>query len=96
MKIICAKREWSFDKNDTAKKLVHICLEKGLIPTYWQCHFTSLHTVLESAIPTPRNKQAGHGAGAQPIPDLPDELVSYILHMTAATILFLTEAEAKL
>ena len=96
MKIICTKRNWIFTKSDAAARLVQICLDNGLIPSYWQSHFTGLRTILESAIPTPRNKQAGHGAGVQPVPDPPDELVSYVLHMTAATILFLTEAEAKL
>lgn len=96
MKIIATKRKWPFDKTKAAAELVRVCLDNGLIPAYWQSHFTGLRTILESAIPTPRNKQAGHGAGTQAQQLPPDELVAYVLHMTAATILFLTEAERKL
>lgn len=96
MKIICTKRKWNFDKAKGAAELVKVCLDKGLIPPYWQSHFSGLRSILESAIPTPRNKQGGHGAGAQPVHKPPDELVAYVLHVTAATMLFLTEAERKL
>lgn len=96
MKIICTKRKWNFDPTKGAAGLVKVCLDEELIPQYWQSHFNGLRSVLELAIPTPRNKQAGHGAGAQPIQKPPDELVAYVLHVTAATILFLSDAEAKL
>ncbi len=96
MKIICTKRKWSFEKAKGAADLVKVCLDKGLVPPYWQAHFSGLRSILESAIATPRNKQAGHGAGAQPVQTPPNELVAYVLHVTAATILFLTEAERNL
>jgi hypothetical protein len=96
MKIICTKRKWQFDKARGALELVQVCLDNGLIPAYWQSHFAGLRSVLSSAILTPRNKQAGHGAGSDPIHKPPDELVAYVLHMTAATILFLTEADRHL
>jgi hypothetical protein len=96
MKIICTKRHWQFDKAKGAADLVRVCLANGLIPPYWQSHFAGLRSILESAIPTPRNKQAGHGAGAQSVQVPTHELTAYVLHMTAATILFLTEAERKL
>ena len=35
MKIICSKRGWPFDPRSTAAELIKICLEKGLIPSYW-------------------------------------------------------------
>jgi uncharacterized protein DUF7014/AbiJ-like protein len=63
MKIICSKHNWKFDGSKGAADLVRVCLEKGLVPHYWQSHFSGLRSVLESAIPTPRNKEAGHGAG---------------------------------
>lgn len=96
MKVICTKRKWPFDPKAAAKDLVNVCLSNGLIPPYWQGHFGGLRSVLESAISTPHNRQAGHGAGAGVAPEVPDELVSYVLHMTAATVLFLSEAEKKL
>ena len=97
MKIICTKRNWPFDSSKaTARPLVKACLDNGLIPPYWQTHFSGLQNVLESSIATPRNKQGGHGAGAAPAPDIPNELVAYVLHMTASTVLFLSEAEKSL
>lgn len=95
MKIIIHGRGWKFDPNDSAATLVRICFEQKLIPDYFQSHFSGLRSILESAIPTPRNKQAGHGAGAGPARVVPNELASYVLNLTAATILFLTEADAK-
>ncbi|UXN07127.1 hypothetical protein N6A79_03720 [Bartonella sp. HY761] len=51
-----------------------------------------LQGLLESSVPTGRNKLAGHGQGANPI-EIPDYIASYILHMTASTIVFLINAE---
>jgi hypothetical protein len=96
MKIIATKRNWGDVQNKPAAQLVNLCLINGLIPAYWQAHFTGLRQILESAIPTPRNRSAGHGAGAAPSATPPNELTSYVLHMTASTILFLTEADKGL
>ena len=96
MKVICGKRRWEFDTRASASDLVRICFDNGLIPSYWQAHFAGLRSVLESAISTPRNRQAGHGAGSGSPPEIPNELVSYVLHMTAATVLFLSESEKRL
>ncbi|MCP3369893.1 STM4504/CBY_0614 family protein [Bradyrhizobium cajani] len=97
MKALCDKRGWTYDKNKaSASDLVNICLSQGLIPSFWQGHFAGLRSVLQSGIPTARNRQAGHGSGTQARPEPPDELVAYVLHMTASTILFLSEAEKRL
>jgi hypothetical protein len=97
MRAICDKRGWAYDKNKaSASDLVNICLSEGLIPSFWQGHFAALRTVLQSGIPTARNRQAGHGSGTQARPEPPDELVGYVLHMTASTILFLSESEKRL
>lgn len=95
MKIICAKRRWLVDKNAPASALVKACLDNGLVPEFWQGHLSGLKNILENAIPTPRNKLGGHGAGAAPH-HVSDELAGYVLNMTASTILFLGEAERKL
>ena len=42
-----------------------------------------------------RNKVAGHGAGNE-VREIPEYLVSYILHMTASTIVFLIKADESL
>jgi hypothetical protein len=97
MKVICAKRRWPFDPNkSSASELIKTCLDNGLIPPYWDNHFTGLRTMLTSGIPTARNRQGGHGAGTAANSEPPSQLVSYVLHMTASTILFLAESEKTL
>jgi hypothetical protein len=78
MKTICEKRGWTYNKGDSAKTLIEICFEKGLIPSFWQSHFSSLRSLLESGIPTARNKLGGHGDGVDPI-DVPQYLSAYVL-----------------
>lgn len=92
MKTICQKRKWAYDPNDSSKKLIEICYEKGLVPTFWQQNMSALRGLLEGGVPTGRNKLSGHGQGTSPIV-IPDYIVSYILHMTAAAIVFLAKGE---
>ena len=91
LKIICRKKGWSFDEKDTAKKLIAIVFDQGLIPKYLQSEFSSLRSVLESGIPTIRNKDSAHGRGDKPR-NVPAYLAAYVLHLTASTIVFLIEA----
>ncbi len=95
MKAICDKRKWVYKKNDTAKALILICFNNNLVPSFWQQQLSSLRSMLESSIPTGRNKLSGHGQGALPVA-VPDYLVAYMLHMTASTLVFLTTAELNL
>lgn len=92
MKSICDKHKWKYQANATAKTLIQICLDKGLVPSFWQTQLTSLRSILESSIPTGRNKLSGHGQGTEST-TIPNYLVSYMLHMTASTLVFLTTAE---
>lgn len=95
LKVICAKQSWKIKETDTASKLLDVCYKQMLIPTFWQNHMTGLRATLEGGVPTGRNKTSGHGQGAVPT-DVPDHLVSYVLHMTAATIVFLVKSEQAL
>lgn len=95
MKSICDKRGWGYSSNATAKNLIQSCLDNELIPAYWQQNFTSLRSLLESSVPTGRNKLGGHGQGVATTTVL-DHLVAYMLHMTASALVFLGEAEASL
>ncbi len=95
MKAICEKRGWSYNKNSTAKVLVQVCFDNELVPIFWQQQLGSLRSMLESGIPTGRNKLSGHGQGSVPV-SVPDYLVAYMLHMTASTLVFLTTAEKDL
>ncbi len=95
MMAICDKREWIYPKEATANKLIKVCFENELIPSFWQSQLTSLQNLLTSSIPTGRNKLGGHGQGSKSV-KVPDYLVAYMLHMTASTLVFLIEAEKKL
>ncbi|EPM5582791.1 STM4504/CBY_0614 family protein [Vibrio vulnificus] len=95
MKAICDKRDWKYANNATSRALIQVCFDNGLIPTFWQQQLTSLRSLLESSIPTGRNKLSGHGQGNEII-TIPDHLVAYMLHMTASTLVFLATAEEKI
>ncbi|MEX0608654.1 MAG: hypothetical protein WD016_09890 [Balneolaceae bacterium] len=95
MKAICDKRKWKYDKTATAKQLIKICLDHELIPLFWQSKFSSLRSLLEGSIPTGRNKLSGHGQGSTPT-TVPPHIVSYMINMTASTIVFLLKAGEEL
>ena len=90
MKIICKEKGWPIDPNHTAKKLIQICFDNGLVPLFMQSQFTSLKSALESGIPTLRNKLGGHGQGQTP-QSASDEITRYALNLTASNIIFLVE-----
>jgi hypothetical protein len=60
MKIICSEKEWNYKQTDTAKTLIQIYFQSQLVLTFTQNQFTSLKSLLESGIPTIRNKLGGH------------------------------------
>lgn len=91
LKSICAKRGWTMKPTDTAKTLLETCFSNGLIPSYLQAHFASLRAMLESGVPTVRNKPGGHGQGDKPVA-VPEYMVRYVLNATATGILLLAQA----
>lgn len=95
MKTICINNDWDFDIRDTAKKLINKCVVNGLFPEYYQNHLNALFTLLESSVPTIRNKESGHGQGEE-ITYVDSSVVAYTLHMTAAAIVMLGEMDSKL
>lgn len=90
MKIICSEKGWAYKQTDTAKTLIHTCFQNQLIPTFTQNQFTSLKSLLESGIPTIRNKLGGHGQGQTPN-KVDNELTRYALNLTGSNIIFLIE-----
>ena len=94
LKAICQKRGWSYSERDTVRRLIEIVLEKGLIPAFMQSHFTGLRCVLESGVPTVRNRLSGHGQGPHEI-TVPEYIAAYVLHLTASNILFLARADEE-
>jgi len=91
MKTICSLRGWQTRATDTAKNLIETCLSNGLFPIYFDSQFSSIRSLLESGIPTVRNKNGGHGQGSSPV-TVPEYLARYALNLTATTILFMVEA----
>lgn len=90
MKVICKEKGWNYNQTDTAKKLIQVCFTNSLVPTYVQNQFTSLQNLLESGIPTIRNKLSGHGQGQIP-QKVDDEMTRYGLNLTGTNIIFLVE-----
>lgn len=92
MKVICTKRKWAFKPRDTAKELIDVCLKNGLTPPLIHSHIRGVRATLARGIPTIRNRLPGHGQQVQLI-DVPSHYAGYMLHLTAATILFLIKSE---
>ena len=91
IKAICKKRQWTYNETDTISRLIGIVFDEELIPTFMQSHFSGLRSTLEAGVPTARNRQSGHGQGANII-TVPEYMAAYALHLTASNILFLAKA----
>lgn len=93
MKTICHLRGWAVQPGDTAKNLISVCLNNGLVPSYLGSQVGSLRSLLESGVPTVRNRNGGHGQGAMPVA-VPEYIARFALNLTATNILFMVEANA--
>ena len=91
MKTICGLKGWTCQPNDTAKTLIEVCIAKGLFPTFMQSHIGNLRAILESGVPTVRNKLGGHGQGAT-VTTVSESTARFALHSTAANILLFVES----
>lgn len=94
MKAICHKRGWAYSQNDTAKRLLAICEQNGLFPSYMQSSLSGLRAALET-VPTVRNKLSGHGQGVQHV-EISAEVAAFVLQVTGANILLLGGLEKRL
>ena len=95
MKSICIKRGWPLNGNETSSKLLQICFDNNLIPSFWQTQFNGLKSILESSVPTARNRLSGHGQGMENV-SVPDYIAAYVIHMAASAAVFLVKADEKL
>lgn len=91
MKVISDQQGWQYPSTATAKTLIKVMYDNGLLPTYLEHYFNSLQNVMESSLPTVRNKDSGHGRGGTGR-DIPHYLAAYALHLAASNIVFLVEA----
>ena len=105
IKAICTKRQWKYEKKDTAKRLIEIVFDKELVPTFMDSHFSGLRkaldvrkgfkVALESGVPTLRNNLSAHGDGNEEVP-VPEYIAAYTLHLTASNILFFAKANEEM
>lgn len=91
MKAISKERGIAIAGHENAKQLIDLMLKNDVIPQYLQSEFAGLRQVLESGLPTVRNKTSGHGQGPQPV-EVPNYIVAYALNTAAANIILLVEA----
>lgn len=91
MKAICDGLNYQYDVSKSmAKDFISVLETNGFYPPYLNSHMTSLRTSLESGLPTLRNKNAGHGQGAQVV-NVSDEFTEYALNLAATNIVLLTK-----
>lgn len=95
MKSICQIRKWNYNPTDSAKTLINILFNEGLFPKHMLSQFGAVRSVLESGIPTMRNKQSGHGQGPTIVP-LPKHIARYALNLTASNIILLSDLERNM
>ena len=96
MKVIVEKRGWSVGTPPTASRLVDACLKGGLIPSFWQSQYNALGSLLRDSVPAGRNNLGGgHGQGSSEV-KIQEHIVAYMLHMTAAAIVFLGRSDSSL
>ena len=90
MKSICVARKWTHPPNATAKPLMDILFQNGLVPPELESHFGGLRSAMESGLPTLANRTSRHGQGATPV-EIPPHFAAYALHLVASNIVFLIE-----
>ena len=92
LKTICEINGWDFDKKSRANDLISIIRNKGLLPEFSDKSFDQLIATLKSSVPAIRNEAGGHGQGSTRV-KVPHYISAYALHMTAATIILLCDAQ---
>lgn len=94
MKVVLEQRGWEYDKTSPAKKLLAVLLANNFLPSYHQNHLNALGILLESSVPTLRNKEGGHGQGPDVV-EVDPEIAAYVLHMTASAIVMICTLAKK-
>lgn len=94
MKVIAGKMGWKCEPTGTAKHLIKVMIDNGLLAKMRQSALAHLQGLLESEAPALRNKtpSAGHGAGEATNPDVPEYLAGFGIQTVAANINLLIDA----
>ena len=91
LKVICKKQKWNC-KQKSARVLIQTAISAGLIPQPWEKHISVLPDFL-AAVSKARNQFSAHGKGVEEAASITPHMIAYALHMTAASAIFLVEAE---
>jgi hypothetical protein len=93
MKVISGKMRWPYEETATAKKMLDVMMSNRLVAPMRDSALKALATLLESDLPTLRNKMpsAGHGAGEKKA-DIPEPVAAYAVNVAAANIRLLMES----
>ncbi len=95
LKIICDQRGWRYNEDRaTARTLIDLVQREGLLPKILDSQQTALAEFLKQGVPRARNKSSAHGSGGR-LRDVEAHLAAFMVHQTAATIVFLHEANEK-
>jgi hypothetical protein len=90
MKSICNLRKWTCKDNATAKTLIEVLITNKLLSKEQESVFNALKSLLESGVPTIRNKHGAHGQGID-VQTVNPSVAQYALNMTASNIIFLIQ-----
>jgi len=90
MKAVSSKLRIHFNETDTAKTLIDNLFKSGIILPSLETFISNLRVILESGLPTIRNKKAGHGQGIDP-QKVDKSYAEFAIHLCGTFIVFLIE-----
>ncbi|WP_411961317.1 STM4504/CBY_0614 family protein [Francisella sp. SYW-9] len=94
MKIIIELNNWEMPKSSTSSLLIDTLIKNNFLKPYYSNILNNLKEVV-SITSKVRNKEGGHGAGTEELcNDM--SLMTYVINITASTILFLMEHQKEL
>lgn len=83
MKVICARKRWSYQEADTASKLLKTILPQTTLDSFYEQPIMLIATI--------RNRySSAHGAGTQQ-KTIPKHVARYVINATASAILLLVD-----
>lgn len=97
MKTICKRKNYEFNNDDTASKLLTILKNKEFFSPMFESQMINLNKLISevmTGLSTIRNKSGAHGQG-DGIRNVPIELVQFTLNQVASNILFLIQSFNK-
>lgn len=92
MKTLCQRRNLDYSSVRGAKDLTKILIDNGVVSAQLDSYLSGLKAVLESGLPSLRNKRAGHGQGPEVV-EMATHEAGFAVHLAGATVLFLVQAE---